>query len=104
MKDKVIEQTAEIIARDLNLSPNFSGQGLETLEDIKTRLEPVIGHLLDHEFERLLQVLYRIDVDEDKVREVLTQSTPGKIAREITDLVIERQRQKIITRNWYGRS
>ena len=104
MTDKLVLQTAEIIAKDLNLSSDFVEPGLESLEDIRKRLEPVIGHLLDHEFERLLQVLYRIDVDEHKVKEVLTYGMPGKIAQEITNLVIERQRQKIIMRSQYGQS
>jgi hypothetical protein len=60
-----------------------------------------IKHLLDTDMERLLHTLYRIDVPESKVREVLAHENPDNIDTAITELIIQRIREKIETRKKY---
>jgi hypothetical protein len=61
-----------------------------------------IEELAEKEMEKLLWALYRIDVSEKKLHEVLQQTPPDKFSSTIADLIIERQRQKIETRKKYG--
>jgi hypothetical protein len=43
---------------------------------------------------QLLNIFYRIDLDEKKVNNILTFSPPDKIASELCELVIKREMKK----------
>jgi len=58
--------------------------------------------LLDNDMERLLHTLYRVDVAERRVREVLATSPPDQIDTALTELVLERVEEKMETRRKYG--
>ena len=60
-----------------------------------------IEKMLQHDFEKLVSLLYRIDVDETKLRLLLKQRAGQDSAEVITDLIIERQLQKIKSREEY---
>lgn len=70
---------------------------------IREQLAFVIARLMDQNFERLCQAMYRLDVSERKFHEVLTVSPVGEIPFLLADLVIEREMQKVRTRMMYKR-
>ncbi len=70
----------------------------EHFTDALEKLVPIISHLLDHDFQRLLQIMYRIDIDEAKLKSALADIKPAK---EISRLIIERELQKVKTRLYY---
>lgn len=72
----------------------------ETLsqEELREKLAAHINHLINHDFEKLVYYLYRIDVDENKMRRLLEQREGENAAGLIADLIIERQVQKIKSR------
>jgi hypothetical protein len=57
-----------------------------------------INELIQHDFEKLVFLLYRIDVDEARMRALLAQSKEADTAPLLADLIIERQLQKIKSR------
>jgi len=57
-----------------------------------------INHLLLHDFNKLVQILYRVDVNEKKLKELLQQNKNTDAALLIADLLIQRQEEKIKTR------
>lgn len=61
-------------------------------------LTKVINELLDKDFEKLLSVMYRLDISEQKFRSALVMSVP---AEEIARLVLEREYEKIKFRMMY---
>ena len=62
-----------------------------------------INQLINENFEKVVSLLYRIDVNENKLREVLAHR-PGENAGElIASLIIERQLEKIKSRREMGR-
>ena len=69
-----------------------------SLEDIHAYLTERIADLLARNPGMLMSILYRIDVPEARVTQVLTQGDPALIPAALADLVIERQLQKIETR------
>lgn len=77
---------------------------LETPEAIfRERLTDYIKHLLDFEFGKLLQLLYRIDVAEDKIKACLADSADTRTdAEKISWLIIDRLEQKINFRKQYA--
>ena len=68
------------------------------LEELKQKLSLHINHLINHDFEKLVSLLYRIDVNENKIRQLLKQKEGENAAGLIADLIIERQLQKIESR------
>lgn len=70
----------------------------EPLNEVKEKLILLINELIDKDFQSLIQLLYRIDVSEKKIRLYLNQKPNQDSANLIADLIIERQLQKIETR------
>lgn len=69
-----------------------------TREELHAALAAHIDHLINHDFEKLVYYLYRIDVNENKMRSLLEKTQGENAAGLIADLVIERQLQKIESR------
>ena len=53
-----------------------------------------INHLLDHDFQTLLNIMYRIDVDEAKFKHILVHQPAGEIAASLAQLILHRMMQK----------
>jgi hypothetical protein len=83
--------------KDFNL--DIPETEVSTAEDFQEILAKLVRHLLDNDFERLLNGLYRIDVSEEKVK--LAMASSGDLAEEIAMLIIEREMQKVETRREY---
>lgn len=75
----------------------------ETLgrEELKSRLSLFIQELLETNFEKLCNMIYRHDVDESKFNEALQSGDISGQAERIADLVIDRELQKVETRKAY---
>ncbi len=70
---------------------------------IKSKLYPVVQELLLHDTARLYQVLYRIDVKEEKVKKAFDDNPLLEVVAErITNLIIERQMEKMQWRKKYS--
>ena len=70
-------------------------------EELRSALAVKLNDLIQNDFHQLVFILYRIDVNESKLRRLL-QDSPGEYAgRILADLIMERQSQKILTRAQY---
>jgi hypothetical protein len=70
--------------------------------EIHTQLSHYFNMLIKDNFEKLVSYLYRIDVNEQKLKSLLQQN-PGEDAGDIiATLVIERQQQKIKNREQFS--
>jgi hypothetical protein len=72
-----------------------------TIDDLKRLLMERILDLLERNVERLLSILYRVDLNQKKLDEIFLNGTKEEIAEKISEAVIERQIQKIETRKYY---
>ncbi|MDX1476642.1 MAG: hypothetical protein R3301_03015 [Saprospiraceae bacterium] len=70
-------------------------------EEVIRLLAERIRHMLDRETDLLFSTLYRLDVYESKINQVL-QSPVQDPATGLARLVLERQKQKLRTREEYG--
>ena len=70
-----------------------------TLDELRKILTRQVLYLLERDFEKLLQALYRIDVPEQRFKESLVSDDP---AGQIAELVLKRELQKVETRRWYA--
>ena len=72
-------------------------------QDRFEELSAYINELILHDFERLVSLLYRIDVDEKKLQLLLAKLPKNNAADTIATLIIERQLQKIKSRKAFGK-
>jgi len=74
---------------------------IQTENEIKGRLTSAVNYLIETDFARLCQLLYRVDVDEKLLKETLSGSDepPAEI---IAHLLLERQKQKVALRAKYS--
>ncbi len=57
-------------------------------------LTDMIAFLIDHNFEKLLWILYRIDVDEQKAKQLLAQHLPEDAPSLLATLILQREEKK----------
>lgn len=71
-------------------------------QDLRQQLIDYINFLLLEDFNRLLQLLYRVDVSEQKLKILLQENPSTDAAILITDLLIARQEEKINQRTRFS--
>ena len=86
---------------DLNRVYALDLRPAATAADLETFLSEKVNAMIQNDFQTLLQLLYRIDVNEEKLRHLLEQNTDEDAGRIIARLIIERQTQKIESRRQY---
>lgn len=62
-----------------------------------------VNELIVHDFERLISLLYRLDIPEKKITQLLAEHVQEDAAVLITDLMIAREMEKIKSRQAYSR-
>ena len=93
MSDEQVQQ--EIIqAISADLLPQAS------LAVFKEKLSAYINDLINHDFEKLIHILYCLDVSEKKLKSTLASSS-SNAGMLIAEMIIERQVQKIKTREQF---
>ena len=72
-----------------------------SLDELKEKLAAHINLLITRDFNRLVGLLYRIDVNETKLRSLLNVNKGEDAGKIIAQLIIERQMQKIQSRQQF---
>jgi hypothetical protein len=88
---------------EINQSLEISLPNSISLEVLREKLALHINHLINTDFEKLIFYLYRIDVNESRMKQLLDQKEGENAAGFIADLIIERQLQKIKSRQQFRR-
>jgi len=70
-------------------------------DELLTWLTEQVIYLMLNDMEKLLGILYRIDVSEKKVKLAFAQTEPQKIAPLIAELILQRELQKAESRMKY---
>ena len=100
----IIEQTIEQIKKDFDpfrLEIQSPDGDENVYQRLFSQVEPFILKLIKDNYRELLQVLYRIDVNEKKISESVNNSSAAGLSSEIARLVIFRELQKVVIRNYY---
>ena len=94
------EQLTGLINKDLGDSGGelVISSGLTDRSAIREQLAFVIARMMQDNFERLCQAMYRLDVSEQKFHEAMHGEPIEQVPYAIADLVIEREMQKVRTR------
>lgn len=92
-----MNEPAITIHEILNSLP-IEWSGNSTAGSLEQELEKIIDAMIIEDFEKLLYLLYRIDVDEEKIKSAL-RAPIEQHGTIIARLIIQRQQEKIIARN-----
>ena len=100
---KNIEQVRELVIKDLTLSDQ-EAEGLMVADDVKlfNNLKAIIKYLLDHDFNRLINACYRLDIAQGSFQNAINAANPDKIPEEIALLVVKREQEKVKWRLKYS--
>lgn len=101
---KDIKQSLQLFEKDFQLEPEYlqlEKQKTFTYEEAFLKIMRVVEDLMEKDFQQLLNVLYRIDVSESKLKEALAFSTDNP-ASLITKMIIERELLKVEFRKKYS--
>ncbi len=93
MKD---EQVLQEVSKELGIILKEKDHSFD-----KQMLAEKIDQLINTDFQKLVLILYRMDVSEIKLKQLLNENPGTNAALIITDLMIERQEQKIISRQQF---
>ena len=80
----------------IELAPQLS------FEELRAQLQAVISKMIVTDFQQLVNVLYRIDVNERKLKYFLQENVGEDAAGIIAGLIIERQLEKIKSRRQFS--
>jgi len=94
--DNLAQQITKVFPLD-----SKSLQEIQSEEDLFLVLSEYIQELIDTDFSKLVNTLYRIDVSEIKIKKALNLSDIKNANKVIAQLIIEREKQKIKTRAAY---
>ena len=83
---------------DLNNSYGLELPETATIEMLEGVLAERINTMITADFNRLISLLYRVDVSETKLKQLLRENAGTDAGLLIARLVLERQWQKIETR------
>ncbi len=72
-------------------------------KQLLARLEEMVVWLMDKDMEKLLWILYRVDVSEQRIKEALAAALPEDSPRLIAEMLLEREEQKEQFRKQYSR-
>ena len=88
------------LSKDFSLEGSFLPVSAD-LALIKEFLVKRINELMSRDYERFLNRLYRIDVSESKVQEILHSKDKTTVTEKLADLIIERQMLRLKTQVLY---
>ena len=102
MNDKIdMVELQSVIVKDLHLEKEEEMLTSENIEMFRDKLIQVINLLLHTDYHRLLNAMYRLDINEKLFREAFSGMHSPNVAARLADLVIEREKEKIETRKKY---
>lgn len=70
--------------------------------ELRRQLSISINEMILSDFDNLVLLLYRLDIDETKLRKILNENHASDAGNIIADLIIERQLQKIKSRQQFS--
>lgn len=99
---EIIESTLDDLAERFEVSlDRVASDARPPLEVFRDMLAVRLRQIIDHQFSRLAPLLYRIDVDERRVDEIIRRAPFSEVPTLLADLIIERRLLAMETRRRY---
>jgi len=91
------EQVLEEVSKELEVT-------VRDHSNTKQILIEKINDIINNDFQKLVSILYRMDVSEIKLKQLLNENAGTNAAIIIVELMIERQAEKIRSRQQFNKS
>ena len=85
-----------VVAQDL--SGEFGLAPCNNEEALLDNLSAIINNLINTDVNRLIGILYRLDISETRIRQTLHENSGKRAGELLAALVVERQLEKVKTR------
>lgn len=99
MSQNLSEETYSLVAKDF-LLPEAKEEFSE--EKAILVLTKAVSQLMDRNLEKLLQICYRIDLSENRLKQILHESEPEQVATDLAKALWDRQKLKVEIRRRYS--
>lgn len=102
---RIIDATMRQLEKDFSLDENsvqlkdYQGNLFEQLFEV---VYPIINKLITNNYQQFLNTLYRIDVNELKLKQEMSKVDANQYSDVVTRLVLQKELQKVIIRNIYS--
>ncbi|MFM1931285.1 MAG: hypothetical protein RL226_588 [Bacteroidota bacterium] len=103
-KDEAILLTAEQINKDFGAEVITIVNNHVELQQLLDGVRMYIATIPYRNAEKLVQLLYRVDLKENTVREILQHPNPESILEDLTNEVIRRELLKVLMRRYFSRT
>lgn len=90
---KDFETNGLAIQLDVEHNPSYA--------EICTAMEQVLDWLFERDRQKLMQLLYRIDIPELKLKDALEGNSSSPVVELLAALIVRREAQKVIVRHYY---
>jgi hypothetical protein len=101
----IIKETIAQIIRDMQV-PGFevvlSGNEQTAFLEVKNQLLIVVDKLFNADKKFFQSLLYRVDINEKDYRKLISTSEVETITDKLTELIIRREFQKVLTRKYFA--
>ena len=98
-----MSETNKVLIADLNKSMALELPLEISFTAIEEQLADYVNNLIQKDFEKLVSLLYKIDVSDAKLKHLLQLYANENAGRIIARLIIERQLQKIKSREAFSK-
>lgn len=102
---EIIRLTADQIIKDFEIFGHeitFSGNELMAYDELKNQIAPLLFELHQNKIHSFQSLLYRIDISEKKIRELMDDSAKDNFSSALAEAVIQREFQKVLTRKYFS--
>ncbi len=103
--EEIIRMTADQLIKDMgefSIEIQFKGDKETPYRELFDQVEPIIHTMEMMQPEKLKSLLYRIDISEKEIRNFLPGHTKTDLSAFITDLVLQRELQKVLTKIYFS--
>jgi hypothetical protein len=102
----IVRETARQILKDFSsdkfeFPENFDS--LETEQALLLALMPVVSHLLETDKNRLMQIIYRVDLSESSLGAAISGLDANAASIRISALILHREAIKVLSRSHFSR-
>jgi len=95
------EKATELIARDFEM---VLGDKKPTEQELFEMLADQVAYMMQYRLDFLLSLMYRLDIDEQKIRIALSPKTLIAPNIGLAHLILERQKLRIKIKQEYGKT
>jgi hypothetical protein len=101
----IIQETANQVVKDFAIKDfelKLSGNPYFAFDELVVQLMPLVERLFREDPQLFQSLLYRIDIPEKDYKRVLAAGNKTDFGMELSELIIRREFQKVITRRYFS--